>query len=305
MSSDDGGSDLDDDGVLSCDDEELEAEPDDLKLCMEPALYFPKECTPETDYIEVEFREFTGDPADNEAVLAYHTEHVIHRRSEGRERCNHKMKQTKIASLAAAELGSRTWQPQAAACPVFIDKEILDTRWMCERKIRATVAYLGVHKGLKIRMTNEKVTAKCNNKGCTWTMVFDLQPSSLKWKQNKVTEHLDACLGVPVPADVGATTTSQLKVLPCKSAYTPAKVARLVLSDALSDPTITAKTIGDLVKKAKIYTRLPSPRFFVKVKDRVLASMTVQRAVNMAALEGYAQLCRELNHQVSSRLAFG
>jgi hypothetical protein len=127
--------------------------------------------------------------------------------------------------------------------------------------------------------------------------VINLQPKSGGWKLNIQADHLDTCLGLPAPAD-GAAAQRPRRF--CKSAFTAAQVARAVQAEAAADPNITTHQIKALVEAKGIFARLPSGRFFGDVKQALKAEMGARRDVNMAALEGYAELLRLCGHDVTA-----
>lgn len=170
----------------------------------------------------------------------------------------------------------------------------LQFRWQCEQLIRAYTAYEGVQNGVNISQSFEKVCMKCRRKECTSTFVFDWQPRTGLWKLNKFIEHSDGCGGQRVGTD--EDTSFEKKY--CTPAYTPLQVSRAVLGEASSDPNITAAKIGCLVRAKQIYKRQPPDSHYRSVRLDILRHMTASRAVDMAALEGYAELLRSCGHTV-------
>ena len=75
-------------------------------------------------------------------------------------------------------------------------------------------------------------------------------------------------------------------------AYTPLQVARPIQSEATSNPNISAKTIAALVRAMQIYKRQPPDSHYLSVRVELLRHMDASQAVDMASMEGYAELLR-------------
>ena len=81
-------------------------------------------------------------------------------------------------------------------------------------------------------------------------------------------------------------------------AYTPFQIARAIQSEATSNPNILAKTIAALERAKKIYKRQPPDSHYRSVRVELLRHMDASRAVDMASMEGYAELLRNCGQTV-------
>lgn len=250
-------------------------------------LIIPVDVPPE-DFDE-EYPSFAGVMGSPE-----HSEYLKLRRADQKRRSSSKSKAKAKARVEADKHASLTWQPIPF---VFLPMAELGmsfpSRWMCDQFIRGCAARDGVQRGINIKMNHEKVTATCRS--CKeYTIVFNLQPSNFTWKLKQLSNHPPSCFGLSTPAD-GASSE---KARPCKSAYTAAQMARLVLGDAASNPNISTQRLRAILTTKAIFSRPPNGRFFGGVKKQTIKMLNANRIVSMAALEGYAALLRSQNHKV-------
>lgn len=70
------------------------------------------------------------------------------------------------------------------------------------------------------------------------------------------------------------------------------------MEEASAEPNISATKIVQLVKAKHLYLRQPSMAHFRAVRVEIQKRMAATRAVDMAALEGYAELFRSCGHTV-------
>jgi hypothetical protein len=218
-------------------------------------------------------------------------------RGKQKRKAKQKAKQKAKAAIHRDKLASLTWRPKSiATVESAVVGTIFNARWECEQNARGLAASLGLQKGLVISMNHEKLTSKCPNSNCNAVVSYCFQPSMGKWKVKQVVDHEATCFGVPTPAD-GAKVGD--KAAPCKSAYLPRQAATVVAEAANADPSISTRTIGAILRSSGIFLRNPSGRFFHAVGEIIRLGKEASRAVDMAALPGYARLLRECGHTVS------
>lgn len=131
---------------------------------------------------------------------------------------------------------------------------------------------------------------KCRHKDCRAHILFNWQPRSGLWKLNKLTDHSNDCCS--------GGYGSQMKRKFCAPAYTPLQVARCILTEASDNPNITARHIRALVQSKEIYRRSPPDSHYRSVRMEIIRHMNASRDVDMASLEGYAELLRRCGHFV-------
>ena len=199
--------------------------------------------------------------------------------------------------LEATKLASLLWVPEVllqSIQPAELGLLFCD-RWQVERYVRSWAAQKGVQGGVKIYKTWEVFKTSCRT--CSsFHMIFNYQPASGDWILRQLGDHDEGCLGAPTPVD-GATVAESSRA--CKSAYTAKQVARAVLNSPSADLDITLAAIRSVC--SGIYSRMPSLRFIRSVKREIRKSMAVDRAIEMAAIEGYAAALRECGHKVTQR----
>jgi len=170
-----------------------------------------------------------------------------------------------------------------------------DWRWQCEQWARGLGAKLGLQEGINITKTHEQLTSRCRAVNCMAMVVFDLQRQGVGcWKLNRADIHKETCFGLPTPADGESTK----KARRCRSAYLPHQVANLVKVDAAENPAISGKDIGKAISEKNIFLRPPDARLFRSVGSELEKNKQASRAVQMAAIEGYAELLRGCGHVV-------
>lgn len=219
------------------------------------------------------------------------SEKKMRRSMQKRASKNRTMERAKAAIRAEAE-GSLTWRPRRCV-EVSLQVGIqVNFRWKCEQLIRAYTAYIAVNDGIYISQSLEKVVMKCRRSECGARIVFDWQPRSGLWKLNKFLEHCNECYGHGLPSNSAGRTNA------CAAAYTPRQVARAVLEEASSEPNISAAKIAQLVKAKDIYRRQPPMSHFRSVRVEILKHMAASRSVDMAAMDGYADVLRSCGHTV-------
>ena len=119
-----------------------------------------------------------------------------------------------------------------------------------------------------------------------------------QWIITKLVDHEAGCFGAPTPAD-GATAGESASA--CKSAFTAKQVARAVLNSPLADLDMSLAIIR--AASSTCFFRAPGMRFMGSVKRAARISMTVDRAVDMAALPGYADALGACGHKATQRLS--
>ena len=202
------------------------------------------------------------------------------------------------AALKAERVAAMTWKPRRCVPVNPVVGMCMDARWKCEQLIRAHSAYLAVQKGVNIHQTIVKVVMKCRVKTCNATLVFDLQPKNGNWKLNKYLQHSNDCFGQQVPVAGSSPTRRRTEEQFCAPAYTAQQVARAVIEETCNEPNINTKTISAIVKAKGIYLRQPPVTHYRAIRRELLRHLCTSRAVNMAALDGYAQLLRDMGHKV-------
>jgi hypothetical protein len=170
---------------------------------------------------------------------------------------------------------------------------VFQERWEVEQYARSFAATKGVQGGVKFDTRFDNVKVKCNN-CASFTMVFNYKPSSGQWILNKYEIHEDGCFGAPTPAD-GASSSETMQA--CKSAFTAKQVARVIVQ---SDLDLNLPMIQNIC--SSYYRRCPGLRFFRHVKAAAVASMVVDRAVDMAALPFFAEALSHCGHKVTPLL---
>lgn len=199
------------------------------------------------------------------------------------------------ASLQAEKAAAMSWKPRRCI-PISPEVGIsLSFRWQCEQYIRAHTAYVGAYKGVNVSTQIERVRMTCKDKECNALMLFNYQPKVGLWKLNKFVDHCNECSGQRVPDAI----SSPQKSLFCYPAYTPTQIARCVLGDVSEDPNVTTRMISNLVSAQGIYNRQPSINHFRKVRQEVMHMLSASRAVDMAALQGFAELLNRFGYQVN------
>lgn len=201
-------------------------------------------------------------------------------------------------AIIAEETEARSWRPKQVQKVEPSVGIMLSCRWQCEQFCRAYVAYLGVQHGVNVRKNAVKVSMLCKAVSCPSNMVFDWQPSCGRWKLNRFHPHLDSCLGNDTTGGGGGGKN-------CAAAYTAEQVARLLKSEIAQNPNITAKHIAGIVKAKGIYTRQPPPYHYRAVLKVLRSEMAKSRAIQMAAMEGFADLLRDEGHYVKIIIVSG
>lgn len=200
------------------------------------------------------------------------TAYQIRRGKQKRASKSRTMERAKLA-LQAEKVGAMTWRPRRCIEIVLNIGKALQFRWQCEQFIRAYTAFTGVHKGVNISQTWEKVRMKFRNTDCAACMVFNWQPSTGLWKMNHFVSHCEDC-SAHDESEVGSSRTRRSF---CAPAYTPSQVARAILSEAASDPNISAKTIGSMVRAKQIYRRQPPDSHYRSVRLKIIRHMNASR----------------------------
>lgn len=77
------------------------------------------------------------------------------------------------------------------------------------------------------------------------------------------------------------------------------------MKDSLYDPTIATKTVAMIVIEKEMYLGRPSHWHFRAVLDELLKRIYANRVVEMAALEGYSKLLRNIGHNVTIFISTG
>ena len=183
--------------------------------------------------------------------------------------------------------GSESWTTERV-CPIHPEiGQLYRFRWMCERFCRAHTAYHGIHQGVRIHQTVQQVTMTCRSSSCNALLRFNRLPSAGKWRLHRYNAHENSCAGDIFRGDSC-----------CVAAYTAKHVARLILPDVRENPSMTTKTIATMVRTKEIYSRQPSIRHFRAVRTELAKIIAKYRLEEMASMEGYAELLRELGHTV-------
>ena len=258
------------------------------------ALFIPLPPTPIPDVAEERFPDFVGVDYSPEHK-AYIVESKKFYRKQQLHRARVKAKVLAKNRIEAARFGSLSWLPlpfEHLSPPQCGD--MFEERWKTEQYVRSWTAMMGVQGGVQLKIDFDSVRASCTT--CSlFCMVFNYQPKHGEWILRHFVGHDTGCFGAPTPAD-GATANEA--ACPCKSAYTAAQVARVVVSRILIDvDSLTIPQIRDAVKTS--YLRPPSTRFLSNVKTAIATSMQTDRAVDMAALQGYAAALATCGHKVT------
>ena len=259
-------------------------------------LHIPVPSVQETR-VETEDIAFDGEPGS-----PAHVKYLAERRKMQKKRSHDKSKAAARAKLENERLGALTWQPlPLTTLPEVRVGMLFCHRWQCEQFARADAARGGIQTGVSITMNHEKVTVNCRS--CTsFSLVFNLQPKTGSWKINKNVPHEEQCFGVPTPVE-GAQPPAK-KAKNCKSAYSARNIAVAVLADAAQEPQMSSQRIRGMVNSMGIFSRPPGPRFFTVVKANLNVLLNAGRAVDIAALEGYASALRLCGHEVINHIPF-
>lgn len=160
------------------------------------------------------------------------------------------------------------------------------TRWEYEILCRANTACLGIAAGVNINQTTTVVVMQCRLKMSPDIMKWDWRDSTGVCTLNKYVSHNPSFVG-----DHGRGGKNGAAKY-CTPAYTEKQVAQMIYENAAENPTLSGKEIATIVYAKGIYTRQPFMRHFRAVKDVLTTHMSRNRAVEMAALKGYAELFR-------------
>jgi hypothetical protein len=267
---------------------------------MEAVLFVPRSQPEQTKSAEYKtYPQYAGDPSDMLAMSI----HALKGKAFMRKQVQHRAK--KVANAKAKEYGNSEFKNALSWVPPDISQDptapvigtIFNSRWEAEMFMRHSTASVGAQGGIVISKNNVKITGSCPLVGCKFKLVADLQPSNGSFKLNKSEMHKDSCFGVLTPAD-GATSSE--KALFCKSAYTPAQVARRFQSEFAADPALTAKRLGDIISRSKMYLRCPDKPFIRAVLEKVAALSVLGREIEMAALPGMADILASYGHKVGT-----
>ena len=116
-------------------------------------------------------------------------------------------------------------------------------------------------------------------------------PGTGIWRLREFKGHLPACSGKIVSRDENSMGN-------CAPAYTAKQVARMILPELRGKSSVTTKFIVSIVNAKQIYTRQPGLRHFHAIKTELSRMMAAGTPEEMASVEGYALLLRELGHYV-------
>ena len=236
---------------------------------------------------------------EGEQGTADHHDYLIKRKQVMRQRArsfSSKNAKTKAKNRLLSEgLASLLWAPLPIGDIVAPVLGMTFTwRWQCEQWARGLAAKLGLQEGINITKDHEQLISRCRASNCKAVVVFDLQRQGAGcWKLNRAGTHKATCFGLPTP-DGESTKNARL----CRSAYLPHQLANLVKVEAAENPAISGKEIGQAIARKNIFLRPPNPRLFRSVGSELQKNKEASRAVQMAAIEGYAELLRNCGHTV-------
>ena len=210
------------------------------------------------------------------------------RRAE-QKRASKKRSQRKAkAEIEADRVAEMTWVPRRCV-PYTPEVEIkLSGRWRCEQLIRAYTANLGAREGVNVVKNFEVVRMDCRRKDCAATITFNRQPKSGLWKLNRFQEHENQCYG----------QSNDTKYCQNRPAYTAEQVARALRDEFALNPDMPTSVLASILRAKSIYRRQPANAHIRAVMRELNRYISAARAVDMAALEGYSGLLRELGHRV-------
>ncbi|KAJ1445017.1 hypothetical protein M885DRAFT_551198 [Pelagophyceae sp. CCMP2097] len=174
----------------------------------------------------------------------------------------------------------------------------LDSRWQAHEHARRTGAHLGLHKGIKVHLEVDKVTAVCGS--CSTAAVYTRRTTG-HFVLIKAQVHLDVCFGAPVVEGVDEDAEERAS----KSSYTAAQLARGFRADYQDNPNLRGKEIKAQALQRGIYQKLPAAHFFLAARDQVHKHFEQSRAVQMAALESLVPLYEACGHTVRIRSCNG
>ena len=135
--------------------------------------------------------------------------------------------------------------------------------------------------------------------------VFDLQPKSGNWKLNKYLQHGNCCFGQQVLVPGSSPTRRRGEAKFCAPAYTAQQVARAILKETCNEPNINTMTIAAIAKAKGSYLCQPPYNHYRTIRREFLRHLCTSRAVNMAALDGYAHLLHDVGHKVDTVIIGG
>lgn len=233
-----------------------------------------------------------GEDASGHADGTFGSDAKLKRKAQ-RKAANNRARERAKSSLQSEQSASMRWKPKPVCAVQPVAHMMLSSRWKCEQFIRAYTAHLGCQHSVSIHQTVVKCTMTCRTKGCGGRLVFDRQPKSGMWKLNVISAHMEYCYGEPI-----TTPPSARKPKMCAPAYTAQQVSRLLRSEAAHDPNITSRMISELVKAKNVYRRQPPLSHFRAIKLELNRHVSICRHVDMAALDGYASLLRDVGHKV-------
>ena len=194
-------------------------------------------------------------------------------------------------ALAEERRASESWHPQRAVELIPETGLEMDARWKCERYCRAHTAFLSIQRGVNIHQTAETVSLTCRERHCKAKLWVLRNPGTGLWRLREFKGHLSACSGKVVSRDENSGGN-------CVPAYTAKQVARMILPELRGNPSLTTKFIVLIVNAKQIYSRQPGLRHFCAIKTELSRMMAANRLEEMASMEGYALLLRELSHYV-------
>ncbi|KAJ1448846.1 hypothetical protein M885DRAFT_537680, partial [Pelagophyceae sp. CCMP2097] len=163
----------------------------------------------------------------------------------------------------------------------------LNSRWQAHEHARRTAAHLGLHKGIKVHLEVDRVTAKCGT--CSTATVYTRRTTG-HFVLIKVPVHLEVCFGAPVVEGVGEDAEERAS----ESSYTAAQLARGFRADYQDNPNLRVKDIKVQAAQRGIVMKMPASHYFLS-----------SRAVQMAALPFLVPLYEACGHKVRIRSCDG
>lgn len=84
----------------------------------------------------------------------------------------------------------------------------------------------------------------------------------------------------------------------CLFAYSAGKILRFIITKAENEPDITTRMISDILNIKKVYRRSKPPSHYSIIRRKLCRHMKTSFAVEMVALDGFAQLFWDVGHTV-------
>ena len=240
------------------------------------ALFIAATSSPTPEAVYEQYPHFEGVDHSPEHKANIVASKAFYRKQQQR-RSNAKAKVVASNRLAAARLDSLRWLPTPfAEVRSAVIGLAFPERWGAEQHARSWAASMDVHGGVKIAMNHESLLASGLSQSSS-----TMRPGA-SGRQRRPT--------APLPGKARARASRRLQLsrsrAPCSTAHSRTSTCPWLQSAPPPRPVSFA-----------------GMRFMGSVKRAARISMTVDRAVDMAALPGYADALGACGHKATQRLS--